>query len=52
MVQQLIRDGNILSLFLNASPIGLIASTTWRFSFTLSMNKLYMETGVASILRP
>ena len=28
MVQQLISEGNILSLFLNASPIGLIASTT------------------------
>ena len=52
MVQQLMREGNILSLFLKASPIGLMASTTWRFSFTLSINKLYMETGVASILRP
>ena len=52
MVQQLMREGNILSLFLKESPMGLIARTTWRCSFTLSMKKLYMERGVASILRP
>lgn len=52
MVQQLIRDGNIRSLFLNASPIGLIARTTWRLARTRSMKKLYMANGVASIFLP
>ncbi len=52
IVQQLIRDGNILSLFLNASPIGLIARTTCRFCRTRSMKKLYIARGVASIFLP
>lgn len=52
MVQQLIREGNIRSLFLNASPIGLIARTTWRLPRTRSMKKLYIANGVASIFLP
>jgi hypothetical protein len=52
MVQQLISEGNILNLFLNASPIGLIAKTTWRFCLTRSMKKLYIARGVASIFLP
>jgi hypothetical protein len=42
MVQQLIREGNILILALKASPIGLKAKTTWRFRLTRSMNMLYI----------
>ena len=34
------------------SPMGLMASTMCRFSRTRSVKKLYMERGVASILRP
>ena len=49
MVQQLTREGNILSLVLNASPMGLIASTTWSCSLTRSMNMLNRARGVPSV---
>ena len=52
MVQQLMREGNILSRLRKASPMGLIARTTWRFWRTRSMNRLYMANGVASIFLP
>ncbi len=52
MVQQLMREGNIRRRFLKASPMGLMARTTCKFACTRSMKKLYMERGVASILRP
>jgi hypothetical protein len=52
MVQQLMSDGNIRNLFRNASPIGLIARTIWRFFLTRSVKKLYIAKGVASIFRP
>ncbi len=49
MVQQLISDGNIRSRLRKASPIGLIARTRCRFRRILSMNLLYMLSGVISI---
>ena len=52
MVQQLMREGNIRSRLRKESPMGLMARTTWRCSFTLSIKKLYMDRGVASIFRP
>ena len=52
MVQQLMSEGNIRIRLLKASPIGLIANTTWRFARTRSIKKLYIASGVASILRP
>ena len=52
IVQQLMREGNILIRLLNASPMGLIANTTCRLARTRSMKKLYMASGVDSILRP
>ena len=51
MVQQLISDGNILSLFLKASPIGLIHNTTCRFRRTRSTKKLYIANGLESTFR-
>ena len=52
IVQQLMREGNILIRLLKASPMGLIANTTCRLALTRSMKKLYMASGVDSILRP
>ena len=52
MVQQLMREGNILSRLRKASPMGLIARTTWRFCRTRSINRLYMARGVDSIFLP
>ena len=52
MVQQLMREGNMRRRLRKASPMGLMASTTCRFSFTRSRKKLNMDSGVASILRP
>ena len=52
IVQQLMREGNILIRLLKASPMGLIANTTCRLARTRSMKKLYMASGVDSILRP
>ena len=52
MVQQLIRDGNMRRRLRNASPIGLIANTMCKFRRTRSVKKLYMASGVESILRP
>ena len=49
MVQQLTREGNIRTRFLNASPMGLIASTTWSCSLTLSTKKLNRASGVPSV---
>ena len=51
MVQQLIREGNIRSLFLKASPIGLILNTTCKLRRTRSIKKLYMANGLASTFR-
>ncbi len=39
ILQQLISDGNFRILFLNASPIGLNAITTCKFSLHLSTKK-------------
>lgn len=44
MVQQLTRDGNFLNLVLNASPIGLIASTTCSWSLHRSANNICVQT--------
>ena len=52
IVQQLMREGNILIRLLKASPMGLIANTTCRLARTRSMKKLYIASGVDSILRP
>ncbi len=52
IVQQLMSEGNILRRLRKASPIGLIASTMWRFCLTRSMKKLYIARGVASIFLP
>ena len=52
MVQQLMREGNMRRRLRKASPMGLMARTTCRFSFTRSRKKLNMDSGVASILRP
>lgn len=52
MVQQLIREGNILKRFLKASPMGLIVSTMCKFFRTRSVNKLYAASGELSILAP
>lgn len=51
IVQQLISDGNILSLFLKASPIGLIHNTTCRLRRTRSTKKLYIANGLESTFR-
>lgn len=51
IVQQLISEGNILSLFLKASPIGLIHKTTCKLRRTRSMKKLYMASGPESTFR-
>ena len=45
-------DGNMRSRLRNASPMGLIASTMCRLRRTRSVKKLYIASGVASILRP
>ena len=52
MVQQLMREGNILSRLRKASPMGLIASTMCRLVFTRSMKKLYIARGVPSTFLP
>ena len=49
MVQQLTNDGNFLSLFLKASPIGLIASTICSWSRTLCIKKLNRATNEPSV---
>ncbi len=51
IVQQLMSDGNILSLFLKASPIGLMHNTTCKLRRTRSMKKLYMANGLESTFR-
>ena len=48
-MQQLTSEGNILSLVLNASPMGLIANTTWSCSRTRSINMLNRARGVPSV---
>lgn len=48
IVQQLIREGNCLRRFLNASPMGLIAKTMCRFSRHRLMKKLNKLSGVNS----
>lgn len=49
MVQQFTKDGNFLSRFLKASPIGLMASTTWTCSLTRSINMLKSARGLPSV---
>ena len=44
MVQQLTSDGNFLSLFLKASPIGLMARTMCSWSRTRDTNRLNKAT--------
>ena len=48
-VQQLTSDGNCLHLTLRVSPTGLIQRQMWRYSLTLSMNKLLMFSIVSTI---
>ena len=49
MVQQLASEGNILTLFLKASPMGLMASTMCSCSLTRSTKKLNRDRGVPSV---
>ena len=49
MVQQLTREGNCLNRLRKVSPMGLIASTTWSWSRTRSMNRLKRDNGVPSV---
>jgi len=49
MVQHLVSEGNIRSLFRNEAPIGDIASPICRLDFILSMKKLYNAAVVSSI---
>ena len=49
MVQQLMREGNFLSLVLKASPMGLMASTMCSWSRHLWMNMLNSATGEPSV---
>ena len=48
MVQQLMSEGNFLSLFLKASPMGLMARMTWRLSLQRLTKRLNRASGEKS----
>ena len=48
IVQQLMREGNLRRRLRNASPMGLKARMTWRFSLQRLTKKLKSESGVCS----
>ena len=48
MVQQLMREGNLRRRLRKASPMGLKARITWRFSLHRLTKKLKRESGVCS----